>query len=143
MFDVPICPLAPGVIPIGLAAGACRPSTGYAFLAIQRQAKRLAQALAREGTLSPAAVAETEGISRPSILRVMDRILLAAIQRRPTEAPVFFYRLFESADPAALVRFLMEAPRASDVAEVIRVMPGLRLLRAMLPEGISRRMAAT
>ncbi len=142
MFDVPARPLASGVIPIGLAAGACRPSTGYAFLAIQRQAKRLAQALARERTLSPAAVAETGRISRPSMLRAMDRILLAAIQRRPTEAPVLFHRLFESADPAALVRFLMEAPRPSDVAEVIRAMPGLRLLRAMLPEGLPRRMAA-
>ena len=142
MFDVPIRPLAPGVIPVGLAAGACRPSTGYAFLAIQRQAKRLAQALARERTLSPAAIAETGRTSHSSVLRAMDRILLAAIQRRPTEAPVLFHRLFESADPTALIRFLMEAPRGTDVAEVIRAMPGLRLFRALLLERIPRRMAA-
>jgi len=36
-------PAAPGVIPIGTRAGAPRPSTGYAFLPIQRHAARLAE----------------------------------------------------------------------------------------------------
>ena len=73
----------------------------------------------------------------------MDGLLLTFLQRRPSEAPILFRRLFERADPDALARFMMEAGGTSDAIEVVRSMPAMRFLRGLVPgAGAERRAAA-
>jgi hypothetical protein len=62
----------------------------------------------------------------------MDRIFLAVLERRPESAGAIFARLFERADPDALVRFLMEAGDARDALVVARALPTWRFLRTAL-----------
>ncbi|MEM9177268.1 MAG: lycopene cyclase family protein, partial [Myxococcota bacterium] len=142
MFESTPKRAAPGVVPIGIAGGACRPSTGYAFLTIQRQAQRIARALARDPALSADALAPLAAIDRGPVLRQMDGMLLSFLARRPEEAPILFHSLFERADPNALARFLMDAPRPTDLVEVVRSMPALRFLRGVVTAGPARSRAA-
>lgn len=133
MFDVVPTPPAPGVVPIGIAGGACRPSTGYAFLAIQRQVQHIARVLDANEPMPVGALASLARIDRGPILRGMDELLLTFLRRRPDEAPMLFHRLFERAEPDALARFLMDIPRPSDLIAVIRAMPASRFLRGVVP----------
>ncbi|WP_149182556.1 lycopene cyclase family protein [Streptomyces sp. TRM49041] len=90
---------APGVFRIGACSGATRPSTGYTFSAVQRQASTVAAALhAGRHPLPP----------RPhsARARVMDAVLLRALDGGRVDGPAFFTRLFERVPAARLLRFL-------------------------------------
>ena len=84
---------------IGTAGGAVRPSTGYAFAAIQRQTRAVA-ALVHSGRvpLPPAAY--------PRRSLAMDAVLLRGIDTGRLSGPEFFTRLFEKVPPERLLRFL-------------------------------------
>lgn len=101
---------------IGLAGGAARPSSGYAFLRIQRQAARVARSVV-------AGLAPTD---RPIASRkydVLDAIFLRVLADRPELAPSIFARMFERADPAAVVRFLGEMSTPVDDARIVAALP--------------------
>lgn len=90
---------APGVFRIGACAGATRPSTGYTFSAVQRQTAAVAAALhARRHPLPP----------RPHSprARLMDAVLLHALDRGRVDGPAFFTRLFSRVPAPRLLRFL-------------------------------------
>lgn len=113
------------VIPIGLRGGAARPSTGYAFLSIQRTAAELArQTLARPGP--PHVEPHTATTQR------LDRIFLDHLARAPQSAPDLFLSLFSDAPADAVVRFLSEVGTAADILAVIRAAPALPFARAAL-----------
>lgn len=105
------------VFPIGLAGGAARPSSGYAFVRIQRQTQRLADLVA-SGRLDD----EPEPLSRPKH-RFLDAVFLRVLRDRPVEAPALFRRLFARAAPDAVVRFLTEASSIADDMSVIAALP--------------------
>ncbi|MFW6050621.1 MAG: lycopene cyclase family protein [Myxococcota bacterium] len=105
----------PRVLRAGLAGGLAKPSTGYAFVFIQRHARALARAMRRGLPPAPPAV-------RPGWTRMLDRTFLKVLSERPREAPALFLRLFERTPPDVLVRFLSEA---SDLRDDLRVMASL------------------
>ncbi|MFG2834289.1 lycopene cyclase family protein [Streptomyces zaomyceticus] len=84
---------------IGTAGGAVRPSTGYAFAAIQRQTRAVAD-LVHSGRvpLPPAAY--------PGRSLAMDAVLLRGIDTGRLSGPEFFTRLFETVPAERLLRFL-------------------------------------
>ncbi len=106
--------------PIGLAGGAARPSSGYAFLRIQRQARRLAGRIASGEGPAPGEARRSLG---PPKYRFFDAIFLRTLADRPELAPEIFRRMFERAEPSALVRFLSERSTAIDDLKIIRALP--------------------
>lgn len=121
------------VLHLGARAGAARPSTGYAFLEIQRQADVLARALAaREADLLPR---PPRPYSRRA--RFLDRTFVSYIERHPERAPELFVRMFERVRPDALARFLFDGGGWTDAVRVMGVLPALPLalesLRVTLP----------
>jgi lycopene beta-cyclase len=128
---------SPRVVRIGTAGGHAKPSTGYAFLAVQRFvrefAPRVVEALRRGAPAEPPPV-------RSPRTTALDTVFLSYLRRYPERAPHTFFRLFERVPAAVLVRFLsdtgsvaddLRVMRTTDLArltvEVARVTPLLRL----------------
>ncbi|WP_345665741.1 lycopene cyclase family protein [Streptomyces venetus] len=90
---------APCAFRIGAGAGATRPSTGYTFSAVQRQTGAVADAL--HGGRHPLP-------PRPhsARARLMDSVLLHALDRGRVDGPAFFTRLFREVPAPRLLRFL-------------------------------------
>lgn len=117
------------VLSIGLRGGASKPSTGYAFLAIQRQTKAIAKRLAQQE--SPHI-----GSIRTTWQTFLDRVFLCYIHRNPKQLPAIMSRLFAKVRPEVLVRFLSERCSFWDTVQVILCMPKIPFLREMV---LSRR----
>ena len=113
------------VTPIGLAGGAARASSGYAFLRIQRQARRLAEAFAAGDALDASDARRSLG---PPKCRAFDAIFLRTLADRPDLAPGIFSRMFDRADPPAVVRFLGERSTAVDDLRIVSSLPKLPFL---------------
>lgn len=111
---------SPRVTRIGVAGGMAKPSTGYAFLAIQQDALALARALGR-GTPPEAGAREARG----PVARWLDHVFLRRLRADPAAAPALFTRLFAAAEPDALVRFLSDAASPADVARIVAALPTL------------------
>ena len=111
-------PLRPSrrVYNIGLAGGLARPSTGYAFLAIQRFSAKLAQNIRLKRL--PEEVA-------PWRLRTrfLDRVFLSYLQNHPDAAHAIFLDLFKGVESDRLARFLSDAGNLVDDLKVILAMP--------------------
>ena len=104
------------LLPLGTAGGATRPSTGYAFTAIQARCDAIALTLA--GGHLPGGV-----VARPVLTRFMDRVLLDLLERRPALAPQVFAALFAGCPPRRLVRFLTDQAGILDFAAVAAAIP--------------------
>ncbi len=105
---------SPRVFDIGLRGGFAKPSTGYAFLAIQRYSREMAARLRRAGERPP-----RPPPARPTRATAMDRVFLSYLHRSPERGPDLFVDLFERLPPELLIRFLSD--RASP-RECLRVM---------------------
>lgn len=116
---------SPRVYRIGLAGGLAKPSTGYAFLAIQRDSAELARRLAQT---------ELPEAPRPRGVRAtfLDRVFLSYLERHPARAPALFARLFARAAPDVVVRFLSDTGSLADQARVAAALP----LRAFVAEAV-------
>lgn len=127
-------PMSPGlqapasagrVIPIGTPGGAVKPSSGYAFLGIQRTADAIAADLAagrRPAPFQP----------RGAAWKWMDAVLLSALQRSPEIAPHLFTSLFARCQSDALIRFLNDVGTPADALRVIAAMPKRPMIAAAL-----------
>ncbi len=104
------------LLPLGAAGGAIRPSTGYAFTAVQAQCDAVAETLAAGNF--PSAPPQ-----RPRMVRMMDHVLLDLLARRPEFAPRVFSALFARCEPRALVRFLNDLATPADFAAVAAAIP--------------------
>ena len=100
---------------MGLAGGAARPATGYAYLATRKMAEDIAQRLLGRSIdpLPPVRSARIEAI---------DGVFLEWMHGSPERAPAAFLRLFDRVDPGVLVRFLSNR---SSVTDDVRVMAAL------------------
>ncbi|MFH9981093.1 lycopene cyclase family protein [Streptomyces sp. NPDC017179] len=89
----------PSVFRIGAASGATRPSTGFTFAAVQRQTRAVAAALqaGRHPLPPPAHRARS---------RVMDAVLLHALDSGRVDGAAFFAELFRRVPARRLLRFL-------------------------------------
>ena len=120
----------PRVEPIGLVGGAARPSSGYAFLRIQRQARAVARAVAA-GLDTPA------GPIAPRKYDLLDAIFLRVLADRPGLAPEVFGRMFGRADAASVVRFLGERSTPVDDARIIAALPKWPFVAAAIRSAIA------
>lgn len=109
---------------IGTLGGRVKPSSGYAFLRIQRQSAALAEALA-SGRPLPAHF-------EPRFYDLLDSIFLRALKRAPERAPLYFMTMFRQIPPDTLVRFLAEAATPSEALRVVLSLPKLDFLQASL-----------
>ena len=115
----------PGVVRAGAAAGAIRPSTGYAFHGIQRQADQLTRAIA-------AGRIPRERPVRSRVDSWLDRVFLGVISRFPERAPELFARMASSLDAETFARFMMERQGWPDRSRVVLSMPKLPFTREAL-----------
>lgn len=92
------------VFRIGVAGGCTRPSTGYTFAAIQRQTEAVAQAVRAGRRPAPPPPHQSRS-------RMMDAVLLRALDTGRIDGPDFFYRLFDRVPTVRLLRFLDGATR--------------------------------
>lgn len=110
------------VFRIGAAGGAIRPSTGYAFSAIQRQTRAVAAAVHHHRTPVPPAAYTARHLA-------MDAILLRGLATGRVPGASFFSRLFRTVPAERLLRFLDgETHPAEDVLIGLRT-PILPILR--------------
>ena len=109
-------------VKIGIRGGAARPSTGYAFLAIQRNAALLAERLttwAADPTAEP-----PEPVPYYSARSAwLDRVFLSHLISFPERAPEIFLRMFERVPPDALARFLFDGGSFGDDLRVMSALP--------------------
>lgn len=109
---------SPRVVHIGLRGGLAKPSTGYAFQAIQTfSAELAARIVARPG--APA----RPPAPRSAAAVAMDRVFLSYIDRHPLRAPALFVDLFEKLPPALLCRFLTDHGGPLDSLRVMASTP--------------------
>ncbi|MFD4985305.1 lycopene cyclase family protein [Streptomyces sp. NPDC058372] len=90
---------APGVFRVGTAGGATRPSTGYTFAAVQRQARTVADRYHR-------GLAPVPPLPHSRRSRAMDAVLLRALDRGRVDGAAFFTRLFAALPPERVLAFL-------------------------------------
>ncbi|MGE0784978.1 MAG: FAD-dependent oxidoreductase [Sandaracinaceae bacterium] len=106
---------------IGLPGGLAKPSTGYAFLAIQGFSQDLAERLASDPLPEPPR-------ARPWFSDTQDRLFLTYLERYEDEMPATLARLFECVEPRALANFLNDRASLVESVDVMRHMPRARML---------------
>lgn len=111
-----------GIVHMGLAGGAARPATGYAFQRIQAQADQIATQLISGQTPTP----PRDGM----ILQTMDAIFLRVLASRPHQGPAYFQALFDRVEAEKLERFLSGSTRTDDRLAVITALPPVPFLAA-------------
>ncbi len=112
------------VVRIGTAGGHVKPSSGYAFLAVQhfvaQFAPRVVSALRDGGIAEPPA-------ARNPRTTALDTIFLSYLRSCPRRGPATFYRLFERVPPGVLTRFLSDRGSLADDVTVMRKSDSPRL----------------
>ncbi|MEV4544651.1 lycopene cyclase family protein [Micromonospora echinaurantiaca] len=108
---------SPRVVRLGTAGGATRPSTGFTFSAMRRQADQVASALAAGRPPVPAP-------AYPRRHLWMDAVALRALDRGGVSGPDFFDRLFDRNPAERVLRFL---DGATSPVEELAVMSSTRL----------------
>lgn len=121
MTLAPLGPASTGrVWTIGTRAGVGRASSGYAFDAIQRDSRRVVDALLA-GRRRP-------GAPRLPVLSLLDRVLLSWLEADDAAAPQIFGRLFAKCPPESLIRFLSDQPTPLDLWNTMWAMPKLQTM---------------
>lgn len=110
------------VFRIGVAGGATRASTGYTFAAVQRQSDAIARAVraGRHPVPPPPHAARA---------RLMDAVLLRALDTGRVDGPDLFFRLFDRVPAGRLLRFLDGRSRLYEDLAVGVHAPVLPMLR--------------
>ena len=109
---------------IGSNSGTVRPATGYAFLATQRQARKLARRLlCGEGSIKR---------NYPLWLEAGDRLFLRALARSPSSGADLLGGLLAGAPAGALINFLAGKASLSEAFSVWMSAPKISMLRAVI-----------
>ena len=119
------------VFRLGTAGGATRPSTGYTFAAMQRQATTVAAALLAGRDPEPPAPHQLRH-------RWMDAVLLQAIDRGYLDGADLFTRLFAGNRPARVLDFLDGATSLGQDLALMRTAPLLPMTRATVDDAAAR-----
>lgn len=108
------------IYPIGLPGGLARPSTGYAFQAIQRYSREMARNLASQ--LVPAVPA-----LRSERTAFLDRVFLSYLAHQPGDGPDLFFKLFQRVPMPVVTRFLSDRGTLQDDLRVVTALSRLGL----------------
>ncbi|WFF05347.1 lycopene cyclase family protein [Micromonospora sp. WMMD1076] len=122
---------SPRVVRLGTAGGATRPSTGFTFSAMLRQADQVARALAAGRPPVPAP-------AYPGRHLWMDAVALRALDRGHVGGVEFFERLFDRNPPERVLRFLDGVTGPAEDLAVMRSSPLLPMTGAVLGDAAGR-----
>lgn len=122
---------SPRVVRLGTAGGATRPSTGYTFSAMRRQAAQIADAVVAGRDPVPAA-------AYPARHLWMDAVALRAWDRGLVAAPAFFERLFTRNPPDLVLRFLDGLTTPAEELTLMASTPLLPMTRAAAGDLLAR-----
>ena len=122
---------SPRVVRLGTAGGATRPSTGFTFTAMARQADRIARELAAGRPPLP-------GPPYPPRHRWMDAVQLRALDRGLVDGVAFFNRLFDRNPPDRVLRFLDGTTSVAEDLTLMSTSPLLPMMRAAAGDAAQR-----
>ncbi|MFU8854845.1 lycopene cyclase family protein [Micromonospora sp. SL1-18] len=122
---------SPRVVRLGTAGGATRPSTGFTFSAMLRQADQVARALAAGRPPVPAP-------AYPRRHRWLDAVALRALDRGHVGGVDFFARLFDRNPPERVLRFLDGTTTPAEELAVMRSSPLLPMTGAVFGDVTDR-----
>lgn len=114
----------PNVINIGTAGGAVKPTTGYAFSRIRRQAAQVCAQL--ESGQYP-----DSKVKSPGRFRFYDRLLLNILQTRGGLGKGIFSSLFRYTPIETIFRFLAEETKLQQEAKIFLQLPVPTFLKAV------------
>lgn len=109
-------------IPIGTAAGAVKPTTGYAFHTMYDHGQALAKALPK---------GEAPTITKRSRSTFYDSLLLDILQRQPAKGKPIFDALFSRIAPKRVMRFLQEKTPFLQELPILASLPPKPFLQAL------------
>jgi lycopene beta-cyclase len=112
------------IINIGGLGGAIKPTTGYAFLNIQKQTQQIVEQL--ENGQSPDST-----LSSPGRFRFYDTLLLDILQYRGEMGKPVFRQLFRRNSMKLILRFLAESTNVLAEARLFTTLPILTFLKAV------------
>jgi lycopene beta-cyclase len=122
------------VMTIGVPGGRVKPSTGYAFMRIQRDSAAIVRSLQQTG--------HPFGVPPDSRRhRRYDAALLGLMRYQPCEVEGLFARLFARNPLDRILRFLDEATSLHDEFVLASTLPTSFTLRALLPDRTRQRSA--
>lgn len=124
----------PRLLAVGAAAGALRPSSGYAFVRLQRHARSVARAVAT-GAAPPAHV----GRRRHDRL---DALFLRVLAADPARFDRELMTLARGVDAGTFARFMTDASSLRDEAAIVAALARPSFLRKMIAGAASARPAA-
>ncbi|EEP69849.1 lycopene beta and epsilon cyclase [Micromonospora sp. ATCC 39149] len=122
---------SPRVVRLGTAGGATRPSTGFTFSAMLRQADQVARALSAGRPPVPAP-------AYPRRHLWMDAVALRALDTGRVSGPEFFDRLFDRNPASRVLRFLDGDTSPAEDLAVMRSSPLLPMTCAVLGDAAGR-----
>ncbi|WP_432953448.1 lycopene cyclase family protein [Micromonospora haikouensis] len=122
---------SPRVVRLGTAGGATRPSTGFTFSAMLRQAEQVAAALAGGRAPVPAP-------AYPRRHLWMDAVALRALDTGRVGGPEFFDRLFDRNPASRVLRFLDGETGVVEDLAVMRSSPLAPMTSAVLGDAVGR-----
>jgi lycopene beta-cyclase len=119
------------IVPIGVAGGLAKVTTGYALMRMWRDAERVAEGLQARG--------RPERRARPrGLYRLADRFFIDTLQSAPDRLPELMKELFQKASGDALLSFLDDRARLGEQIEVSRAMPTWLRWWTTRTRGVSR-----
>ena len=120
---IPLADLTPSkdsyeanIIPIGAASGALRPSSGYGFAFIQRQAKEIAARLASDSAPTPKPPHRWFDLW-------MDKVFLSVLETNPQKSPKLFIKMAAALNGDEFASFMSGIARPKTYLKVILSMP--------------------
>ena len=122
---------SPRVVRLGTAGGATRPSTGFTFTAMVRQADRIAREVAAGRPPVP-------GPPYPARHRWMDAVQLRALDRGLVDGVAFFGRLFDRNPAERVLRFLDGSTTPAEDLRLMASSPLLPMTRAAAGDALAR-----
>ncbi len=132
MTDGPFDPHpSPRVVRLGTAGGATRPSTGFTFSAMARQADDIARAVAAGRPPVPAP-------PYPARHLWMDAVQLRALDRGQVDGVAFFDRLFARNPAERVLRFLDGTTTPAEDLRLMASTPLLPMTRAAFGDALAR-----
>ncbi|MDN5203018.1 lycopene cyclase family protein [Fulvivirgaceae bacterium BMA10] len=128
MTDFPFPKKKGRIIYIGTTGGYTKASTGYTFLKIQKNVKKIVKNL--EAGKPPI----NKSLYSPKRFRLYDSILLNVLKNNLYPAKDFFTDLFKKNDPRKVLKFLDEETNLKEEMEIMDLAPKKQFLKAFMKQ---------
>lgn len=112
------------IIQIGTKAGNCKPSTGYAFLRIQRDSRQIARLLAEGKPLHRRHIS-------PKRFWLYDAMMLHLMARQGGQVRDFFWDIFRKNPIRRVLRFLDERTHFGEELHIMASVPSWPFLKTL------------